>query len=143
MPGLDCKKATDWLVELDQGADRARFAVCDHETDPHTPLHIRAIEGHCAAPKLIYSFCVSCTFQSVSFQRVTLWIFRQPIQCWKRTVFFQAVEDYKTGCQVCYFSALQPFATTCNDTCENPCWTTTRHLLLQQTTSRCDVRVRP
>ena len=83
MPNLDCQKpATDWLMEFHQGADRARYDVCDHERDPCTPLYVRSIPGH---TKRIHCFHVFCTCPSVSLQRFTTWVICRRIHTLTRT----------------------------------------------------------
>ena len=49
---LDQKTAQQWLDDIFYGTSRARREVCYHDIDKHTPLYIRAIQGHCSLPKV-------------------------------------------------------------------------------------------
>ena len=92
------RECQDWtskkrLVALHQGADQALFEVCYHETDPPTPLHIRAIQGHVADLQVnSLFFALSRLFHC---RDVPVGVTQATNTVLKSTVSWQAVEDCK------------------------------------------------
>ena len=82
----------DWLVKLHWCADRARYEVCHHVADPHTPFF--------ALVRLKNIARNSCAFHFVTAERRTTWVIRA-----SHTVFdgLLAGRGPQPGRQGCHF----------------------------------------
>ena len=86
------KKTTDLLIALHQAADRARHEACHHDTDPITPLYIRARNS-----KSVHSFYLFFAHSDQFHCRVSsaMRVSHAKNTVLKSAVFSKVVEEYK------------------------------------------------
>ena len=118
MPRQDFQKpATDELMEVHQGADRARYEVCYLETDPLTFFH--SCNSRPLRKKSSKSLLATSVAHSNRFHcRDSPCGFRQQVQCWRRSSFGRSRTTNRTA-SVLLLSALHPISTKYHEPDEN------------------------